>query len=135
MNGKGRTGRPLKTGPKRIKKIDVRFTQDEYEAILGLEKTLGLNRTDIIRARVLNEVALMVVNARELIALLDKTGTELGRCANNINQLAKYANILSKSHKLSPVVIERFNYLLEQYIQHQKMIDASLRKVIRMAGA
>lgn len=135
MNGKGRTGRPIKTGPKRIKKIDVRFTQEEYDDVLELEKTLGLNKTDLVRARVLNDVTLMVVNARELIALLDKTGAEMGRCGNNINQLAKYANTLSKNGKLSPVVMERFNYLFEQYIELQKMMDVSLRKVIRMAGA
>ena len=135
MNGKGRTGRPLKTGPRRIKKIDVRFTQEEYDNILELEKTLGINKTDLVRTRVLSNVKVMVVNAKELIALLDQTGAEMGRCGNNINQLAKYANILSKSGKLSPVVIERFNYLFEQYIKNQENIDTTLRKVIRISGA
>jgi len=135
MNGKGRTGRPLKAGPKRIKKIDVRFTQEEYDDILELEKTLGINKTDLVRTRVLNNAKIMVVNAKELISLLDQTGAEMGRCGNNINQLAKYANILNKSGRLSPVVIERFNHLFEQYIKQQESTDASLRKVIRMSGA
>lgn len=135
MKVKGRTGRPLKTGLKRVKKIDVRFTQEEYDDILELEKTLGLNKTDLVRARVLNNVKVAVVNAKELIALLDQTGAEMGRCGNNINQLAKYANYLSKRGSLSPVVIERFNILFEQYIKNQEKMDAGLRKVIRMTGA
>jgi hypothetical protein len=58
----------------------------------------------------------------------------MGRCGNNINQLAKYANILKKRGMLSPVVIERFNVLFEQYLKNQQALDASLRKVFRMTG-
>lgn len=134
MNGKGRTGRPLKNGPKRIKKIDVRFTQDEFDAILELEKTLGISKAELVRSRLLENVKTMVINAKELIAQLDQTGAEMGRCGNNINQLARYANILNKRNMLSPVVIERFNNLFEKYLKNQEAIDSSLRKVIRIAG-
>ena len=134
MNGKGRTGRPLKNGPKRIKKIDVRFTQDEFDAILELEKTLGISKAELVRSRLLENVKIMVINAKELIVLLDKTGAEIGRCGNNINQLARYANILNKRDLLSPVVIERFNNLFETYLKNQQALDSILRKVIRMAG-
>jgi Bacterial mobilisation protein (MobC) len=61
-------------------------------------------------------------------------GVDMGRCGNNINQLAKYANILKKRGMLSPVVIERFNVLFEQYLKNQQALDVSLRKVFRMTA-
>jgi len=135
MNGRGRTkGRLQMLAGKRIKKIDVRFTEDEYKIICELEKTLGLTKTELIRQRLLSNAGLLVVNANELIVLLDQVGAEMGRCGNNINQLAKYANILKKRGMLSPVVIERFNVLFEQYLKNQQALDASLRKVFRMTG-
>ena len=127
-------GRPLKEKDKRIKKIDARFTQDEYDTILELEKTLGIRKTDLVRTRLLQDARLTIVNAKELIGFIDSIGTEMGRCGNNINQLAKYANILKKKGVLSPLVNERFNILFEQYIEHQKQLEISLRKIIRMAA-
>lgn len=120
---------------KRIKKIDTRFTEDEYQIICELEKALGLTKTELIRQRLLSNAGLLVLNAKELIALLDQVGAEMGRCGNNINQLAKYANILKKRGMLSPVVVERFNVLFEQYLKNQQVLEASLRKVFRMTGA
>lgn len=117
---------------KRSKKIDARFTEDEYVIICELEKTLGLTKTELVRQRLLSNVGLLVVNAKELMVLLDQVGAEMGRCGNNINQLAKYANILKKRGMLSPVVTERFNVLFEQYLKNQQALDASLRKVFRM---
>lgn len=127
-------GRPLKEKDKRIKKIDARFTQDEYDTILDLEKTLGMRKTDLVRIRLLQDARLTIVNAKELIGFIDSIGTELGRCGNNINQLAKYANILKKKDILSPLVSERFNILFEQYIENQKQLEISLRKIIRMGA-
>ncbi|HZY39714.1 MAG TPA: plasmid mobilization relaxosome protein MobC [Mucilaginibacter sp.] len=127
-------GRPAKTAGKRTKKIDARFTEDEYKTILELEKTLGVRKTDLVRNRLLENARLTVVNAKELIALLDGVGTELGRCGNNINQLAKYGNVLNKHGRLSPVVMERFNLLFEAYIETQKALEVSLRKIIRALG-
>jgi len=124
-------GRPLKTEGKRTKKIDARFTEDEFKVVLELEKTLGISKTDLVRTRLLQDARLTVINAKELIALLDSIGTELGRCGNNINQLAKYANVLNKYGKLSPVVMERFNLLFEDYTENQKKLEISLRKIIR----
>jgi hypothetical protein len=124
-------GRPLKTEGKRTKKIDARFTEDEFKVVLELEKTLGISRTDLVRTRLLQDARLTVINAKELIALLDSIGTELGRCGNNINQLAKYANVLNKYGKLSPMVMERFNLLFEDYTENQKKLEISLRKIIR----
>jgi hypothetical protein len=128
-------GRPVKEQGRRIRKIDARFTQEEYDTILELEKTLGVRKTDLVRNRLLQDARLSIINAKELIGFLDSIGTEMGRCGNNINQLAKYANILRKKGVLSPMVSERFNILFEQYIENQKKLEISLRRIIRMASS
>eukprot|EP01037_Dinobryon_pediforme_P007119 gene7119-7185_t len=89
-------GRPQLTERKRTKKIDVRFTEDEYKIILALEQELGITKTELIRQRLLQNGKSIVINAKELIARLDAIGAELGRSGNNINQLARYATILQK---------------------------------------
>ena len=127
-------GRPILTEGKRTKKIDTRFTEDEYKTVLALEKALGIRKTDIVRNRVLQNAPGILVNAKEVIELLNTIGTELGRSGNNINQLARYANTLRKRNILSPVVIERFNMLFESYIRNQKELETVLRKIIRVMG-
>ena len=119
---------------KRTRKIDARFTEDEYQLILELEKTLGISKTDIVRTRVLQQVKLNIVNGKELISLLNAVGAEMGRCGNNINQLARYANILKKKGMLSPVVGDRFNVLFDEYIQKQKDLETAFRRIIRLSG-
>jgi len=118
----------------RTKKIDARFTETEYTIILALEKELGVRKTDLVRSRLLENAPAVVINAKELIRSLDSIGAELGRAGNNINQLARYANILNNKKVLSPVVMERFNTLFEQYIANQKILETALRKVIRSMG-
>lgn len=127
-------GRPTLKSGKRSKKIDARFTLEEYVEIVALEKALGISKTEIIRIRVLNQSAQLVVNAREMLLALDAVGAELGRVGNNINQLARYANTLDKRGLLSPQILERFNLLFEQYIQVQLSLEVVLRKIIRRMG-
>jgi hypothetical protein len=115
----------------RTKKIDARFTEAEYQLVLALEKELGVRKTDLVRMRLLSDAPAVVLNAKELIRSLDSIGAELGHSGNNINQLARYANILNKKRMLSPVVMERFNILFEQYISHQKNLEAALRSIVR----
>jgi hypothetical protein len=115
----------------RTKKIDARFTEAEYQLVMAMEKELAIRKTDLVRMRLLDNAPAVVLNAKELIRSLDNIGAELGRSGNNINQLARYANILHKKRVLSPVVMERFNILFEQYIDQQKTLEAALRSVVR----
>ena len=127
-------GRPAMKSGQRIKKIDARFTLEEFNMIRDLEKTLGIRRTDIIRMRVLENSDQVVINAGDLIDRLDISGAELNRIGNNINQLARYANTLNKRGLLSPQIIERFNQLLGDYLEMQQKLEVSLRKIIRALG-
>jgi len=126
-----RKGRPPKKEGKRTFKIDVRFTEEEYKLILAMELALGISRTKLIRSRLLHNGAKVVINAKDVIRELNEIGAELGRSGNNLNQLAHYANILNQKNILSPVVVERFNLLLESYLKSRTELDSSLRKIIR----
>jgi putative heme degradation protein len=127
-------GRPLLTEGKRVKKVDARFTEKEYQLILDMEITLGISKTELVRLRVLENAKRVVINAKDLIVGLDTIGAELGRSGNNINQLARYSNILRKKGILSPVVTERFNLLFESYLIQQKLLETALRKILREMG-
>lgn len=127
-------GRPQLESGKRSKKIDARFTEDEYKLILSLESTLGISKTELVRRRVLNEAGATVINAKELIRSLDNIFAEMGRIGNNINQLAKHANTLKLQGALSPLVIEQFDIQFLKYLQIQHQLEISLRKVIRLVG-
>lgn len=127
-------GRPVLLGSKRSKKIDARFTGEEYNQVLALEKELGVSKTELIRRGVLKNAPVVLVNAKEMLRSLDTIGLELARSGNNINQLARYANILSKRNILSQAVAERFNYLLDSHLAQQKDLTVALRKVIKHLG-
>ena len=123
----------MKSG-KRTKKVDVRFTEEEYQLILALEMSLGVSKTEIIRMRLLNRSSAMVINAKAMFDQLDLVGAELGRTGNNINQLARYANTLHKRGMLSVQIMDRFEILFHKHIEIQNLLEISLRKIIRQMG-
>lgn len=127
-------GRPQLKAGKRTKKIDVRFSEEEYDLVLALEKELGISKTELVRMRVVYDAKQVVVNARALVACLDAIGAEMGRIGNNINQLAKHANILNLQGALNAPVVNKFNELLEAYIKMQQALETSFRKIIRAMG-
>ncbi len=131
---RNRIGRPPMTEGRRNKKIDARFTEDEYKTVLDLEKTLGVSRSDLIRTRLLENAPHVLINAKELIMAIDTIGSELGRAGNNINQLARYANILQKRGRMTPDIIAQFNVLLSGYLENQQHLAITLRKIIRLIG-
>src|SRR5580658_3349438 len=135
MNAKRKPGgRPKMTEGKRTLKIDVRFTEDEYEIVLQLEKTLGISKTDLVRMRLLENAPAVIINAKELITAVDAIGTEMGRSGNNINQLAKYANILQKKGRPDTSIFGQFNALFAAYLEKQDKLEISLRQIIRAIG-
>jgi hypothetical protein len=127
-------GRPQLKAGKRVKKIDVRFTEEEYELVLAMEKELGIGKTELVRMRILNDAERVVVNSKELIGHLDAVGAEMGRAGNNINQLARHANVLNLEGTLNASVAAKFNELMETYVKMQQALEISLRKIIRAMG-
>ncbi|WP_432327765.1 plasmid mobilization relaxosome protein MobC [Mucilaginibacter sp. P25] len=101
--------------------------------ILQWEETMGITKTDLIRGRVLQKTKEAIVNAKALIEEIDAIGTELGRCGNNINQLARHANTLNKAGRLNPSVINEFNRLFTDYLKRIETLETTFRKLIRIA--
>ncbi|MEJ2884639.1 plasmid mobilization protein [Pedobacter sp. GR22-6] len=130
-SGRKLAGRPVLESGKRTRKIDVRFTEEEYQLIQDMEKTLDIKKTDIVRMRVLGSASSQLLNAKELIAALDSVGGELGKSGSNINQLARYANVLQNRGMLSVQVLEQFNLLFEKYLSNQQLLELTLRKIMR----
>jgi hypothetical protein len=129
------TGRPKMENGKKTRFVNVRFTEDEYEVVTNLEKELGVSKTDLIRMRILTDAKQTVINSKELIKHLDTIGADIGRVGNNINQLARHANVLKLKGQLNPFTIEQFNHLFEEYLMTQQGLEIALRKIIRtMAG-
>jgi len=128
-------GRPQSTIPGRTKKVDVRFTTIEYAVILSMSEELGISKSELIRKKVLGNAIEHSLNRKQTMDWLDSSGLELSRAGNNINQLARYANILGKNGILSAVVAERFNIELQKYQSRQKDIEKLLRKIIFIFSA
>ncbi|RYX87499.1 plasmid mobilization relaxosome protein MobC [bacterium] len=123
-------GRPEKETEKRDQTIRVRVTKSEKLSLTEKADGLGILMSDLVRSTIFNGKK-HFVNGVALIASLDTLGSELGRSGNNINQLAKHANILNKTSKLDESVITRFNVLFAEYIKAQESIEVVIRKIIR----
>jgi len=134
MSNRKLNGRPPMPEGKREFRITARFTEDEYKVIEEMEKTLGVNKTEIVRSRLLQNSTAIMVNAKDLIRELELIGTELGRSGNNINQLAHYANILELRGAGSIRLVEQFNLLFERHLEQRRELDTALRKIIRIMG-
>jgi len=116
----------------KTRRFGLRLSEQEEQQFLELEKALGLSRADIFRIRVLKDSAKMLVNSKELLQQLDAVGSELGRSGNNINQLAKHANILHKQGLLNVTIVTEFSCLLGRHIDVQRDLEKNIRQIIRL---
>lgn len=126
-----KAGRPPMLTGKRTRIIKAKLTDEEFEKLLAIQKAAGMNRMELIRKRVLGAGSTVTVNTKELLIALDAIGTELGRAGNNINQLARHANILNRQSKLAPEVVNEFNRLFTDYIRVQQELEKTLRQILR----
>lgn len=125
-------GRPeMKEGKKECF-IRARLSAEEYKALLEMEQQLGMNHTDIIRHRLLGGQRQQLINAREILARLDALGAELGRAGNNINQLARHANVLNNRGQLDEAIVTDFSELFREYLLIRDATEKSLRQIIRL---
>ncbi len=116
----------------RTQRFELRLSEAERTQFLELEKALGISRADIVRIRVLQHSKKMLVNTTEIMKLLDSIGTEIGRSGNNINQLAKHANILQQQGMLHDILIRDLIPLLTEYVRLQRELEQSIRQLIRL---
>jgi hypothetical protein len=116
----------------RTKRFEMRLTEEEEKQLVNLEKQLGLSRSEIIRKRVLENSGTLIINSQNLLITLDTIGGELGRSGNNINQLARHANLLNKRGLLNESVVREFNQLFSEYTRIRNDTERSLRQIIRL---
>ena len=128
-------GRPPLVSGKRIKKIDVRFTQEEFELFLQMEKSYGMKKADLIRRKLLLDGERLLMDSKAVMNGMDGIGLELSKAGNNVNQLARYANILNKDGLLSAVVVERFLLELRKYNKIKMNLERLMRKLIRLLSS
>lgn len=127
--------KPLKTETQknnRVFRFELRLTENEKAQFLALEKSLGINRSEIVRNRVLNRSSRILVDSKTILQMLDTLGSELGRSGNNINQLARHINTLKLQGKLEPGELSRFPSLIADYIKYQRQIEQEFRNLMRL---
>lgn len=121
-----------KLSARKIRRFELRLSEPELHQFLELEKSLGISRADIVRIRVLKNSTKMLVNSKDLMKQLDFIGAELGRSGNNINQLARHANVLHKRGMLGYEVTTEFNSLFTAYVKVQQELEKLFRQIIRL---
>lgn len=126
-----KVGRPPMLSGKRTCIIKAKLTEDEFKAVLEIQKRSGLNRMELIRRRVLGKGITVTINTAELLNALDSIGSEMGRAGNNINQLARHANTINKKGQLNEQIVKDFNLLFSDYIHFQQDLEKLLRHILR----
>ncbi len=126
-----KVGRPPILSGKRTYIIKAKLTEDEFKAVLEIQKRSGLNRMELIRRRVLGKGTHVTINTAELLNALDSIGSEMGRAGNNINQLARHANTINKQGRLNEQIVKDFNLLFSDYIHFQQELEKLLRHILR----
>jgi len=128
--------RRLEQNQKRAIKLQAHVTSMEYEKLNDQFRATGIRYfSDYLRLLILDKgKARSITNKQELIKQLDKIGIQISRIGNNINQIAKYANIQLKSGKIDQRTLERFNNLMEDYLQEERNLINAYRALIRNKG-
>ena len=115
------------------KKLQMHLTEQEYSNFQVLLKASGKKTiSDFMRVLVLNEKKNhSIINNVALIKHLDVIGKEIDRIGNNINQLAKYANIQILSGKVDPRTMAKFTDQMDKYLQERRELAKAYRALVR----
>jgi len=113
-------------------RLKINLNKSDFDQVNKAYEESGSNSmAEYLRQRIINTKDLYVNNPKEILKTLDKIGTEVSRIGNNINQLAKYANILAKDEKYKGEVIEDLNTLLRQYSKERKELALGIRALLK----
>ena len=117
----------------KTKKLQMHVTEQEFMKIQGLYQHSGKKSlSDFMRVLVLDEKKNNSIrNNVELIRQLDNIGSELARIGNNINQLAKYANIQILSGKMDRRTMDKFTRQMERYLKERSELAKAYRAMVR----
>lgn len=122
---------PNQRGDNRGRIITFRLTDAEIRELDRLQEKYGLARSDLIRKFLLEEKGPLIVNLKEFLEGISELAAEQGRVNNNINQLAKHANQSLKPNQTNPLLFARFNELMGKYLEYQRLMNGSFKKIYR----
>lgn len=114
---------------KRKHRIEIKCLEEEKEQIYSMAKLLGITVTDYIVNKALDRGIL--INRLEIVGEVHKIGTEISRCGNNINQIAKHINSQNKLGISTDSWKEDYNKLLEDYIKTHSELRTTFRSLLR----
>lgn len=123
----------LNRAERRSIKLQLHVTEEEFSRFENQFKVSGKRfLSDFLRTLILDEKHMQrFTDQVELIKKLDILGTNLGKIGNNINQLAKYANIQLKTGKMDPMTLDRYNLLMEQFLKEHRKLSKAYRTFAR----
>ena len=115
------------------KPYKVYLNLKESKILLEQQNVLGhKNLSQYLRYKLLKDKKRMIyVNPVELIKQMDLYGIEMGRIGNNINQMSRHANQLSKEDKLDANVIDGFIKVIEEYNDLRSKILNCFNKILQ----
>ena len=141
--GDGKARRNIKGGRKKLQpnqrrtiKLQVHVTNQEFDQIESRFHVSGERYlSDYLRILILDErKSVSIINKKDLIKQLDRIGVQIHRIGNNINQIAKYANIQLKSGKIDQRTLDNFNFQMEQYLKEKQNLVKAYRALTRNKG-
>jgi len=115
--------------PIKEKMVTFRLTEPEIQELDRLKTKYGLTRSELIRKFLLEEKGPLIVNLKSFLEGMQKLAAEQGRVNNNINQLAKHANQRLGPNQKNPFIFSRFNELMSKYLECQRQMNGSFRKI------
>jgi len=139
-NGKGKSKKTNAGGRRKLpaqqlkkKKLQMYVTEDEYIKFQHLVQASGKKTmADLLRALVLDKHnSTSIINNVALIKQLDSLGTAMNRIGNNMNQLAKYANIQLKSGKVDLNTMIKYTGIMEKYMKERRELTNAYRALVR----
>lgn len=130
-NPKG--GRPkLAEGDKRSYVVKLRLTEKERGQLAEQVREAGYkDQTEYVRKKVFASGDTPTHNPKQLFRALDKTGGELKRIGNNINQVARYVHYLEKHNMVEGKVIALYNQHFQEFLQVEKEYVKAIRAYLR----
>lgn len=122
----------MKPEEKRLKTASMRLTEDERKALEQRATAAGYkDLSEYMRVRLLSEDSAPTHNPKQLFRALDKTGGELKRIGNNINQLARYAHYLEKNNMVEGKVLDEYNRHFQEFLQVENAYVKAIRAYLR----
>lgn len=115
---------------KKTKNIILRCTEDEKKKIQDFAKEYGLNVTQYIIKKSLNQP--VNINHKEVVRTIHLLNVELSRIGNNVNQLAKIANSQIKTSHIHESIWIDYQKLIERLYQMKWDLNKEIKKLIKI---